>query len=112
MIYTLAYSNHKTDFHQVWRNKVILFVLPFMATFAIVLQQAAFASERPVSFAELAELKTPAVVNISTTTIVRDKRGMDLPQFPEGSPFEDFFQRIRRAWKITQSAVIRIRFHH
>jgi serine protease Do len=99
MIYTLAYSNHKTDFHQVWRNKVILFVLPFMATFAIVLQQAAFASERPVSFAELAELKTPAVVNISTTTIVRDKRGMDLPQFPEGSPFEDFFKEFEERGK-------------
>ncbi|MBT5255873.1 MAG: trypsin-like serine protease, partial [Alphaproteobacteria bacterium] len=70
-----------------------------MATFAIVLQQAAFASERPVSFAELAELKTPAVVNISTTTIVRDKRGMDLPQFPEGSPFEDFFKEFEERGK-------------
>ena len=99
MIYTLAYSNHKTDFHQVWRNRLILFVLPFMAMFAIVLQQAAFASERPVSFAELAELKTPAVVNISTTTIVRDKRGMDLPQFPEGSPFEDFFKEFEERGK-------------
>ena len=60
--------------------------------FAIISQQTTLAGERPVSFAELAEQKTPSVVNISTTTIVRDKRGMDLPQFPEGSPFEDFFK--------------------
>jgi len=38
-------------------------------------------------------------VNISTTTIVRDKRGMDLPQFPEGSPFEDFFKEFEERGK-------------
>ena len=99
MIYTLAYSDPKRDHHHIWRNRFICFVLTFVAMFAIVLQQPALASERPVSFAELAKMKTPAVVNISTTTIVRDKRGMDLPQFPEGSPFEDFFKEFEERGK-------------
>lgn len=48
-------------------------------------------SERPASFADLAEAVSPAVVNITTTTLVEGATG---PQgmFPEGSPFEDFFK--------------------
>ena len=46
---------------------------------------------RPVSFAELAERVSPAVVNITTSTTVAGPAG---PQglVPEGSPFEDFFR--------------------
>ncbi len=45
---------------------------------------------RPLSFADLAEQVSPAVVNITTTTMVAANAG---PQgiVPEGSPFEDFF---------------------
>lgn len=46
----------------------------------------------PSSFADLAERLSPAVVNISTTqkmTIPEDFP--EIPQFPEGSPFQDFF---------------------
>ncbi len=46
----------------------------------------------PASFADLAEKLSPAVVNISSTqktTIPQDFP--ELPQFPEGSPFQDFF---------------------
>ena len=50
------------------------------------------AAERPDSFAEQVERLSPAVVNISTTTIVNDAPAMDMPQFPPGSPFEDFFR--------------------
>ncbi|MBW7852576.1 MAG: Do family serine endopeptidase [Rhodospirillales bacterium] len=49
---------------------------------------------RPVSFAELAREVSPAVVNITTSTIVTrpaGPRGM----LPEGSPFEDLFDRFR-----------------
>jgi serine protease Do len=46
----------------------------------------------PSSFADLAEKLLPAVVNISTTTTVDDSRGPDMPQFPPGSPFEEFFR--------------------
>ena len=50
------------------------------------------AAERPDSFADQVERLSPAVVNISTTTIVNDAPAMDMPQFPPGSPFEDFFR--------------------
>jgi serine protease Do len=46
-------------------------------------------------FADLAEKLLPAVVNISTTQIIKDKAAKDMPdmpQFPPGSPFEDFFK--------------------
>ena len=48
------------------------------------------AQDRPTSFADLAELVSPAVVNITTSTTVAGRTG---PQgiVPEGSPFEDFF---------------------
>jgi serine protease Do len=55
------------------------------------------------SFADLAERLLPAVVNISTTQTIRPqrdqqgpqgerRRGPDIPQFPPGSPFEEFFR--------------------
>lgn len=45
---------------------------------------------RPVTFADLAQQVSPAVVNITTSTVVAGNTG---PQglVPEGSPFEDFF---------------------
>lgn len=47
----------------------------------------------PASFADLAEGLSPAVVNISTTQkSVIPKDFPDMPQFPEGSPFEKFFE--------------------
>jgi serine protease Do len=57
----------------------------------------------PESFADLAEQLLPAVVNISTTQTVRQqergqgqregqRRGPEIPQFPPGSPFEEFFK--------------------
>ena len=43
-------------------------------------------------FADLAERLSPAVVNISTTMVVNRNDRPQMPQFPEGSPFEDFFK--------------------
>jgi len=46
-------------------------------------------------FADLAERLLPAVVNISTTQTMTKKNqrlGPDMPQFPPGSPFEEFFR--------------------
>ncbi|MBE7637888.1 Do family serine endopeptidase [Sneathiella sp. P13V-1] len=52
-----------------------------------------FAKGAPDSFADLAEKLSPAVVNISTTQIVKNNnRGGGFPQFPPGHPFEDFFK--------------------
>lgn len=44
----------------------------------------------PGSFAELAEQVSPAVVNITTTSVVSQPTGG--PAFPEGSPFSDLFR--------------------
>src|SRR5579862_7798532 len=56
----------------------------------------AFARAAPESFADLAEKLLPAVVNVSTTqtikTAERKGRGPEIPQFPPGSPFEEFFK--------------------
>jgi serine protease Do len=51
----------------------------------------------PDSFANLAERLLPAVVNISTTQNASEQRGAErrmpeMPQFPPGSPFEEFFR--------------------
>ena len=47
----------------------------------------------PSSFADLAEKLSPAVVNISSTQkSVVPQDFPELPQFPEGSPFQDFFE--------------------
>jgi len=47
-------------------------------------------TSRPVTFADLAELVSPSVVNITTSTVVSRPTGPD-GVVPEGSPFEDFF---------------------
>jgi len=52
----------------------------------------AAAKGAPDSFADLAEKLSPAVVNISTTQIVKNERAGNKPQFPPGHPFEDFFK--------------------
>ncbi len=46
----------------------------------------------PESFADLAEELTPAVVSITTEEFVTSFGGDQMPEFPEGSPFEDFFK--------------------
>jgi len=50
-------------------------------------------STAPQSFATLAERLLPTVVNISSTQKLEDPEDFpEMPQFPEGSPFEDFFE--------------------
>ena len=53
-----------------------------------------FQSDGPESFADLVEELLPAVVNISSTQkAVEPEDYPELPQFPPGSPFEDFFEQ-------------------
>lgn len=62
---------------------------------AFLMAQAISASARgaPDSFADLAERLSPSVVNITTTTTVPGRAPTpNMPQVPEGSPFEDFFR--------------------
>ena len=52
-------------------------------------------SGSPLSFADLAEKLSPSVVNISSTqkmAAVSPENVPEMPQFPPGSPFEDFFK--------------------
>ncbi len=70
------------------------FGLALVAALLLLAQTFASAARAaPESFAELAETVSPAVVNITTSTMVanRGPEGM----VPEGSPFEDFFREFR-----------------
>ncbi|WGW05826.1 DegQ family serine endoprotease [Tropicibacter oceani] len=62
----------------------------------LIISQTLMAQARgvPESFADLAERISPAVVNITTSTVVAGRTG---PQgiVPEGSPFEDFFREFQ-----------------
>ncbi len=52
-----------------------------------------WARPAPDSFADLAARLLPAVVNISTTQVVKRGEGTpQMPRLPPGSPFEDFFK--------------------
>ncbi len=64
----------------------------FIAAAFIVTSAAANAKAAPESFADLAEELLPAVVNISTTQTIEGRDGPQIPQFPPGSPFEEFFK--------------------
>ena len=67
-------------------------------TFALILliSHSAFAANLP-NFTELVEKVGPAVVNISTTQKSKSQSGMppgmDIPDFPEGSPWGEFFKK-------------------
>ncbi|MFU8833812.1 DegQ family serine endoprotease [Roseovarius autotrophicus] len=60
----------------------------------VLIAQALVAQARPDSFADLAQKVSPSVVNITTSTVVEGNAGRS-PMVPEGSPFEDFFERFR-----------------
>jgi len=60
----------------------------------LLIAQALVAQARPDSFADLAQKVSPSVVNITTSTMVEGNAGAS-PLVPEGSPFEDFFERFR-----------------
>src|SRR4051794_24219446 len=53
-----------------------------------------FARGAPDSFADLSAQLLPSVVNISSSQSAqaRNDRGPEIPGFPQGSPFEQFFR--------------------
>lgn len=68
------------------------------ATTPPVTSATAPARDRPDSFADLSERLLPSVVNISTISTIKAGQGedeLDMPQFPPGSPFEDFFKQFQ-----------------
>jgi len=69
------------------------FLIGLLFVLAIALSvQPANARSAPESFADLAEKLLPAVVNISSSQVVRTTQRQEIPQAPPGSPFEDFFK--------------------
>ena len=66
----------------------------WVVALALILAQTVAAYARPESLAPLAEQISPAVVNITTSTVIEGRTG---PQgiVPEGSPFEDFFREFQ-----------------
>lgn len=52
-----------------------------------------YSAQTPPSFADLSEKLLPSVVNISSTQkTIQPEDFPDMPHFPPGSPFEDFFE--------------------
>ena len=63
------------------------------AVVALAWTQVMAAAAPAEGFADLAERLLPAVVNISTTQVLKNpEKGLEMPQFPPGSPFEEFFK--------------------
>jgi len=92
------------------RGRACAWLVWSAAAFALLWSAAAEARGPGDSFADLVEKLIPAVVNISTTQTVKgqEQPGVEVPQFPPGSPFEEFFkeffdrqQREQRARKVT-----------
>ena len=61
-----------------------------ISIFIILFLKSAYAI--PGSFADLVEKLSPSVVSIASTTIVENNSQNQIPQFPEGSPFDEFFK--------------------
>ena len=68
------------------RGVAVAFFLPLVWTSAVA------ADSPPPDFSDLSERLLPAVVNIATTQDVQSGPGQPAPQFPPGSPFEEFFK--------------------
>ena len=71
------------------------FILPIFTFVIFAFSSAPAFAQRsaPDSFADLVEGLLPAVVNISSTQKAQSMEEFpELPQFPEGSPFQDFFE--------------------
>ncbi len=70
-------------------------LLAAVLTFPAAVPAVAQARPAPESFADLAERLLPGVVNISSSQTVQahnDHQGPEVPLFPPGSPFEQFFR--------------------
>ena len=73
-------------------SKVPRLLMALMIGAALLVAQAPQVDARgaPESFADLAEQFSPAVVNITTSSLVAANT-QEGPMVPEGSPFQDFF---------------------
>lgn len=90
----LKSSKPKAAMRNLQREAMHVLMVMAAAVMFISTVAPAFAADRPDSFADLAERLSPSVVNISTTTVI-EGQGNNFPQFPPGSPFEDFLEEFR-----------------
>ena len=74
------------------KSSNLLVIYSFFLFFTVSI---AHSNSVPKSFADLAEKLSPSVVNISTTTVIEQK-SREMPSFPPGSPFEDFFKQFEK----------------
>lgn len=77
----------------VGSQKAMAYATGAFVTLALIMLQAMSAAARgaPESFADLAERLSPAVVNITTSTVVAGRDAAPLPRAPRGSPLEELF---------------------
>jgi serine protease Do len=77
----------------------------FITSFSLVAMAAPLAlapmaspalAKGPDSLADLAERVSGAVVNISVAGPVENKRGLNIPNLPQGTPFDDLFEEFFR----------------
>ncbi|WP_376744389.1 Do family serine endopeptidase [Marimonas arenosa] len=85
----VALPIHRND-----SNRALQLVWLGVLSALFLLVQTIQAAARPESFADLADEVSPAVVNITTSTVVAQGTGPG-PIVPEGSPFEDFFREFQ-----------------
>lgn len=83
-----------TAFNERERMKKVKIVPGLILCFSLFITLSSFAAPPPASFADLAEKVKPAVVNISTSRVMREE-GLPSP-FGPGDPFRDFFERFFR----------------
>ena len=74
------------------RTAAVLRSAALLIALVVLLPNHALARAVPDSFADLAARLLPSVVNVSTTQVVEGNPGIELPQLPPGSPFEEFFK--------------------
>lgn len=75
-----------------WNARVAWFAAAMLAMAIMIASAPANARSAPDSFADLAEKLLPAVVNISSTQVIKGRTAPQMPQLPPGSPFEEFFK--------------------
>ncbi|TCS60979.1 DegQ family serine endoprotease [Varunaivibrio sulfuroxidans] len=86
-----SYTTARAAMHAPGR-RLSLSVLVTAFVLALMFAASAHAKGAPESFAPLVHKLLPAVVNISSTQTIETRDGPAMPQFPPGSPFEQFFK--------------------
>ncbi|ALG66721.1 DegQ family serine endoprotease [Beggiatoa leptomitoformis] len=85
------------------RNTLALFIVaalgstvPYATTTLADTQNLSNLQTMPASFADLVEKVQPAVVSIAVESKLATSRfSTEIPEFPKGSPFEEFFRRFQ-----------------